>query len=81
MFKVIIAIIVSGLGGYLGGMAQERHYGHKMYLEGLKYGCEHTQKVMIAYSEGKRKATQEDMKIIEKVCKGEFDEKYNLDKI
>lgn len=81
MFRIIIAIFASGLVGYMCGLAQERHYGHQMYLEGLKYGCEHTQKVMIAYAEGKRKATQEDMEIIEKVCKGEFDEKYNLENI
>lgn len=38
MFKVISLIIVSGLIGYLGGIAQMHHYGLQKYLEGLDDG-------------------------------------------
>jgi hypothetical protein len=33
MFKVISLIIVSGLIGYLGGIAQMHHYGLQKYAE------------------------------------------------
>jgi hypothetical protein len=38
MFRIIIAIFASGLVGYMGGLAQERHYGYQRYLEGLDEG-------------------------------------------
>jgi hypothetical protein len=46
MFKVISLIIVSGLIGYLGGLAQERHYGHHRYLEGLDEGYGNAKKII-----------------------------------
>lgn len=52
MIKVIIAIIASGLIGYMGGLAQERHYGHQRYLEGLDEGYGNAKKIILAYKAG-----------------------------
>lgn len=71
MIKVIIAIIASGLIGYMGGLAQERHYGLHRYLEGLDDGYGNAKKVIEAYKAGKRKCEREDVDIIKKVMNGE----------
>lgn len=71
MIKVIIAIIASGLIGYMGGLAQERHYGLQRYLEGLDDGYGNAKKVIEAYKAGKRKCEREDVEIIKKVMNGE----------
>lgn len=71
MFRIIIAIIVSGLGGYLGGMAQERHYALQRYIDGLNDGYGNAKKVIEAYKAGKRKCEREDVEIIRKVMNGE----------
>jgi hypothetical protein len=71
MFKVISLIIVSGLIGYLGGIAQMHHYGLQKYLEGLDDGYGNAKKVIEAYKAGKRKCEREDVEIIKKVMNGE----------
>ena len=71
MFRIIIAIFASGLVGYMGGLAQERHYGHQRYLEGLDEGYGNAKKVIEAYKAGKRKCEREDVEIIKKVMNGE----------
>jgi hypothetical protein len=71
MFRVIIAIIASGCVGYMGGLAQERHYGHQRYLEGLDDGYGNAKKVIEAYKAGKRKCEREDVEIIKRVMNGE----------
>lgn len=71
MFRIIIAIFASGLVGYMGGLAQERHYGLQKYLEGLDDGYGDAKKVIEAYKAGKRKCECEDVEIIKKVMNGE----------
>lgn len=71
MFRIIIAIFASGLVGYMGGLAQERHYGLQKYLEGLDDGYGNAKKVIEAYKAGKRKCEREDVEIIKKVMNGE----------
>lgn len=71
MFRIIIAIFASGLVGYMGGLAQERHYGLQKYLEGLDDGYGDAKKVIEAYKAGKRKCEREDVEIIKKVMNGE----------
>lgn len=71
MFRIIIAIFASGLVGYMGGLAQERHYGHQRYLEGLDEGYGKAMKIIDAYKAGKRKCEREDVEIIRKVMNGE----------
>lgn len=74
MFRIIIAIFASGLVGYMGGLAQERHYGLQKYLEGLDDGYGNAKKVIEAYKAGKRKCYREDVELIKKVMNGEEDE-------
>ena len=71
MFRIIIAIFASGLVGYMGGLAQERHYGHQRYLEGLDEEYGKSIKIIDAYKAGKRKCEREDVDIIRKVMNGE----------
>lgn len=71
MFRIIIAIIASGLVGYMGGIAQERHYALQRYLDGLNDGYGNAKKVIEAYKAGKRKCEREDVEIIKKVMNGE----------
>lgn len=71
MFRIIIAIFASGLVGYMGGMAQERHYALQRYIDGLNDGYGNAKKVIEAYKAGKRKCEREDVEIIKKVMNGE----------
>ena len=71
MIKFIIAIIASGLVGYMGGIAQERHYALQRYLEGLDDGYGNAKKVIEAYKAGKRKCYREDVDLIKRVMNGE----------
>lgn len=71
MFRIIIAIFASGLVGYMGGLAQERHYGLQKYLEGLDDGYGNAKKVIEAYKAGKRKCYREDVDLIKRVMNGE----------
>lgn len=71
MIKVIIAIIASGLVGYMGGIARARHHALQRYLEGLDDGYGNAMKIIDAYKAGKRKCEREDVEIIRKVMNGE----------
>ena len=71
MIKVIIAIIASGLVGYMGGIAQERQYALRRYLEGLDDGYCNAKKIIEAYNAGKRKCYREDVDLIKRVMNGE----------
>lgn len=74
MIKVIIAIIASGLIGYMGGLAQERHYGLQRYLEGLDDGYGNAKKIIGAYKGGFKKGFEEHAAMIMKLLDGEEDE-------
>ena len=74
MFRVIIAIIASGCVGYLGGMAQERHYGHQRYLKGLDEGYGKAKKIIEAYKCGFHKGYEEHAAMIMKLMEDEEDE-------
>lgn len=69
MIKVIIAIIASGLIGYMGGLAQERHYGFQRYLDGLDEGYGEAKKIILAYQAGKNQSYRDEL--IKKVMNGE----------
>jgi hypothetical protein len=69
MFKVIIAIIASGCVGYMGGLAQERHYGHHRYLEGLDEGYGNAKKIILAYKAGKDQCYRDEL--VKKIMNGE----------
>lgn len=69
MIKVIIAIIASGLIGYMGGIAQERHYGHQRYLEGLDEGYGNAKKIILAYKAGKDQCYRDEL--VRKIMNGE----------
>jgi hypothetical protein len=71
MFRIIIAIFASGLVGYMGGLAQERHYGHQRYLEGLDEGYGKAKKIIGAYKGGFHKGYEEHAAIIVKLMDGE----------
>jgi hypothetical protein len=71
MFRIIIAIFTSGLVGYMGGLAQERHYGHQRYLEGLDEGYGNAKKVIEAYKGGFHKGYEEHATMILKSMNGE----------
>ncbi len=71
MFKVIIAIIASGLVGYMGGLAQERHYGLQRYLDGLDEGYGKAKKIIGAYKGGLKKGYEEHAEMILKLLDGE----------
>jgi hypothetical protein len=71
MFRIIIAIFASGLVGYMGGLAQERHYGHQRYLEGLDEGYGNAKKVIEAYKGGFHKGYEEHATMILKSMNGE----------
>ena len=71
MFRIIIAIFASGLVGYMGGMAQERHYALQRYIDGLNDGYGNAKKVIEAYKAGKRKCEREDVEIIKRLMNGE----------
>ena len=74
MIKVIITIIASGLIGYMGGLAQERHYGLQRYLEGLDDGYGNAKKIIGAYKGGFKKGYEEHAAMIMKLLDGEEDE-------
>lgn len=74
MIKVIIAIIASGLIGYMGGLAQERHYGLQRYLDGLDEGYGKAKKIIGAYKGGFKKGYEEHAAMIMKLLDGEEDE-------
>lgn len=69
MFRIIIAIFASGLVGYMGGLAQERHYGHQRYLEGLDEGYGNAKKIILAYKAGKDQSYRDEF--IKKMMNGE----------
>jgi hypothetical protein len=71
MFRIIIAIFASGLVGYMGGLAQERHYGHQRYLEGLDEGYGKAKKIIGAYKGGFNKGYEEHAAMIMKLMDGE----------
>ena len=71
MFKIIIAMFTSGLVGYMGGLAQERHYGHQRYLEGLDEGYGKAKKIIGAYKGGFHKGYEEHAAMIMKLMDGE----------
>ena len=71
MFRIIIAIFASGLVGYMGRMAQERHYALQRYIDGLNDGYGNAKKVIEAYKAGKRKCEREDVEIIKRLMNGE----------
>jgi hypothetical protein len=71
MFKVISLIIVSGLIGYLGGIAQMHHYGLQKYLEGLDEGYGKAKKIIGAYKGGFHKGYEEHAAMIMKLMDGE----------
>lgn len=71
MIKFIIAIISSGLVGYMGGIVQERHYALHRYLEGLDDGYSNAKKIIEAYKAGKRNGFREDVDLIKRVMNGE----------
>jgi hypothetical protein len=71
MFRIIIAIFASGLVGYMGGLAQERHYGHQRYLEGLDEGYGKAKKIIGAYKGGFHKGYEEHAAMIMKLMDGE----------
>lgn len=71
MFRIIIAIFASGLIGYMGGLAQERHYGHQRYLEGLDEGYGKARKIIGAYKGGFHKGYEEHAAMIVKLLDGE----------
>lgn len=80
MFRIIIAIFASGLVGYMGGLAQERHYGHQRYLEGLDEGYGKARKIIGAYKGGFHKGYEEHAAMIMKLLDGEENEHEDSEK-
>lgn len=74
MFRIIIAIFASGLVGYMGGLAQERHYGHQRYLEGLDEGYGKARKIIGAYKDGFDKGFEKHAAMTMKLMEDEEDE-------